>query len=66
MLSWEVIIVSVEVERKGQVPVPVVVSFIYSDGSRDSIYKPVPVWEKNNSIKLEFHPVKPVTSIDSR
>ncbi len=55
--------ISVEVERKGQVPVPVVVSFIYSDGSRDSINKPVPVWEKNNSIKLEFHPVKPVTRI---
>ncbi len=55
--------ISVEVERKGEIPVPVTLVFNYSDGSKDSVYKPTSVWENKESVKIEFHPAKPVTRI---
>ncbi len=55
--------ITVEVERKGEVPVPVNLVFNYSDGSKDSVYKAASVWENQNSVKVEFHPEKPVTRI---
>ncbi len=55
--------ISVEVEKKGQIPVPVSMYFKYSDGTKDSVYKPTSVWENQNSIKIEFNPAKPVTRI---
>ncbi len=54
---------SVEVEKKGQVPVPVTLTFNYSDGTKDSVYKSTSVWENRNSVKIEFHPAKPVVRI---
>ncbi len=55
--------ISVEVEKKGQIPVPVSLVFMYSDGSRDSVYKSASVWENQNSVNIEFQPAKPVTRI---
>lgn len=55
--------ISVEVEKKGQLPVPVKLVFKYSDGTEDSVYKPVSVWENQTLVKIEFKPIKPVTRI---
>ena len=55
--------ITVGVEKKGEVPVPVILTFNYSDGTKDSVYKPTSVWENQNSVKIEFQPAKPVTRV---
>jgi Peptidase family M1 domain len=55
--------VSVEVEKIGKLPVPVHLTFIYSDATSDSVSRPAAVWEFNNSIKIEFRPAKTLTKV---
>ncbi len=55
--------ITVEVEKKGQVPVSLILNFMYSDGTKDSVYKSTTVWENKDSVKVEFHPAKPVVRI---
>ncbi len=55
--------VSVELEKIGKVPVPVTLTFYYSDGTKDSVYKSTSVWENSDVVKIEFIPAKPVTKI---
>jgi hypothetical protein len=37
--------------------------FKYSDGTRDSVYKPTSVWENGNLVEIDFQPSKPVTRV---
>jgi hypothetical protein len=55
--------ISVEIEKDGKIPVPVNLTFYYSDGTKESVYKSTSVWENNDSLIIEFVPSKTVTKV---
>jgi hypothetical protein len=46
----------VEIVKEGKVPVPVNITFYYSDGTKDSVYRPTSVWENNDTLNIVFTP----------
>ncbi len=54
----------VGVFNAGKVPLPVNLTFYYSDGTRDSVYKSASVWEYSDSVTIAFNPAKPVTKVE--
>jgi len=55
---------SVEIVKEGKIPVPINLTFQYSDGTMDSVYKPTSVWENNDSLTIEFTPSKTVSKLE--
>ena len=52
------------IESKGTKPLPIDLTVIYTDGSKEKIHRSIAVWEKGNkSVLLNFTSLKKVTSL---
>lgn len=55
----------ITIEKEGVLPVPVVLTFFYEDGAKETINKPVTVWkEGNREYKIEFETAKKAIKIE--
>lgn len=55
---------SVNIVKAGEVPVPVNLVILYSDGTKDSVYKSTSVWEKTDSLTIDLNLAKTVTKVE--
>lgn len=55
----------VVIERKGSKPVPIDITVLYEDGSRQKFHRSIAVWEKNNkTVTINFTSVKKIKQLN--